>query len=287
MKVRILGTAAGGGYPQWNCACARCAWARSTGVSRLQDTVAVSVRDREWWLLNASPDLRAQISGCADLLPREGRATPIRGVVLTTAELDHTLGLPMLREAAELRVVAHPAVLGALDGLRQVLRPYTAVSWCGTGPEQELVLEPGLTLRLLVVGDKPPRYASGPGPGWVSAVRLTDAVTGGSLVYAPCLPRWTARFAAFAAGASAVLLDGTFCTDDEMTVVAGRGRSARAMGHLPIVDSLSHLSTSGGGVVRYTHLNNTNPLLDPASAERELLRAAGVAAAEDGEVLVV
>jgi pyrroloquinoline quinone biosynthesis protein B len=222
------------------------------------------------------------------LAPPADRATPIRGVILTTAELDHTLGLPLLREAENLRVVAHPTVLGALGGLREALRPYTDVTWGGVAPGAEFVLDPGLSVRLLVVGEKPPRYASRAGQsGWVGAVRLTDSATGGSLVYAPCLPQWTPTFADFVAGASALLLDGTFHTDDEMTAVVGRGRSARAMGHVPVVESLRCLAASGIGVARYTHLNNTNPMLDPASEARETLRRAGVDVAEDGEVLIV
>jgi pyrroloquinoline quinone biosynthesis protein B len=281
VKVRVLGTAAGGGLPQWNCACATCAAARRAGVGRDQDCLAVSGDGRSWYLLNASPDLRVQLAAAPELAPGPGRReTPLRGVLLCTAELDHTIGLLSLREATSLAVYATAPVLDALSAgfpVRQILAPYTDVAWHEVVPGEPVTLQGGLTAEAFVVGAKPPRYAEGGGTGWVVAYRLRDA-GGGTLVYAPCLPEVDAAFAAVAEGAGVVLLDGTFLHDDEMARAAGGGRTATAMGHVPIETSLPLLPGRPATRYLYTHLNNTNPL----GVKGSLGDAAGVA--EDGQV---
>jgi pyrroloquinoline quinone biosynthesis protein B len=262
VRIRVLGSAAGGGAPQWNCACATCGEARRTGRHRLQDTVVISGDGAAWYLLNASPDIRAQILGTPELTPGPGlRQTPLRGVVLTTAELDHTLGLLSLREATGLAVYATATVTDALTSafpLRPMLGCYSPAEWTALG--EECLLEGGLRVRRLTVGTKRPRYAAGiAGEEWVSALRITQARTGFTFVYATCLPAWTDEFDAFVRGADEVLLDGTFATEDELTRATGRPGSARAMGHLPIADSRPWLSRHPGTRFRYGHLNNTNP----------------------------
>ena len=261
MRVRILGSAAGGGSPQWNCACPPCQGARRAGRNRTQDTVAVSGDGAAWYLLNAGPDIRSQLLATPELEPGPGlRDTPVRGVLLTTAELDHTVGLLSLREAVRLSVHATPAVGAALQTafpLRSMLAHYTDLDWREM-PER-LELDGGLTVDRLTVGAKRPRYAAGtPGEAWVSALRLTDRRTGSSFVYATCLPVWTDAFDAFIDGATEVLLDGTFATDDELTAMTGRPGSATGMGHLPIVDSRPRTARHRGTRFRYGHLNNTN-----------------------------
>src|SRR4051794_495349 len=133
MRVRILGSAAGGGAPQWNCACAVCQDARGAGRDRTQDTVAVSGDGAAWYLINAGPDIRSQILRTPELAPGPRlRQTPLSGVLLTTAELDHTLGLLSLREAVRLTVHATPAVSAALATafpLRPMLAQYTDLHW--------------------------------------------------------------------------------------------------------------------------------------------------------------
>jgi pyrroloquinoline quinone biosynthesis protein B len=261
VRVRVLGSAAGGGCPQWNCACAVCQDARRAGRDRTQDTVAVSGDGSAWYLLNAGPDIRAQILSTAELAPRGSgpRDTPLRGVLLTTAELDHTLGLLSLREAVKLSVYATPAVTAALSrsfSLRTALAHYTDLDWHEMAGE--VVLDGGLTVRRLTVGTKRPRYVSGmAGDDWVSALRLTDHRV--SFVYATCLPAWTEEFDEFVAGADEVLLDGTFRTEDEFAEATGRPGSARGMGHLPMVESWPHRVRHPGTRFRYGHLNNTNP----------------------------
>jgi pyrroloquinoline quinone biosynthesis protein B len=223
--------------------------------------VAVSGDSTAWYLINASPDIRTQMLAAAELTPGPGlRQTPLRGVLLSTAELDHTIGLLSLREAIGLTVYATTAVRAALEPMRRMLAAYTEV---GFGPF-EPVLAGGLTLRRLTVGTKRPRYARGvPGGDWVSALRLTDTRTGSSFVYATCLPVWTDEFDEFVAGADEVLLDGTFGTGDELVRTAGRPGSAQAMGHLPIEASRARLARHPGTRFRYSHLNNTNPATGP------------------------
>ncbi len=270
MRVRVLGTAAGGGSPQWNCACEQCTSARLHGRQRTQDALAISGNGSDWYLLNASPDVRAQILATPELVPGPGiRETPLRGVLLTDAELDHVLGLFQLREAATLDVHATAAVLAALDGplpVRRVVDPYSQASsgqrWGWHTVSGEFELKGGLIVRPFPLGEKKPRYASGcEGDGWVVGYRIGD------LVYAPCFAQWTDALDEALAGARVALIDGTFLTPDEMPGVKG---------HLSIHDSAAHLSRHRDVRILYTHLNNTNPLLSrgaafPVASEMETL----------------
>ncbi|MDT0447765.1 pyrroloquinoline quinone biosynthesis protein PqqB [Streptomyces hesseae] len=286
MKLRILGTAAGGGLPQWNCACPGCSRARAAGPRawRTQECLAVSVSPGAWYLVNASPDVRAQILAAPGLAPPDGtRHTPLRGVLLTDGELDHTAGLLALREGAALDLYAPPAVLAALDGpfpLRTLLAPYGSARWhaVGSGP---LLLDGGrLRVTAVPVSDKRPRYASGcdaPGP-WAVAYRFDDTATGGAAVYAPSLACWPGALDDALAGVGCLILDGTFWSEDEMG-------GARAMGHLPVGGAdgtLVRLRGRTGLRCLYTHLNNTNPLADPASPERAALGGVSVEVPSDG-----
>ncbi|MFI1796491.1 pyrroloquinoline quinone biosynthesis protein PqqB [Streptomyces sp. NPDC020379] len=293
MRLRVLGTAAGGGLPQWNCACPGCTRARAAGpaVWRTQECLAVSASPGDWYLVNASPDIRAQILATPELSPPPGtRRTPLRGVLLTDGELDHTAGLLALREGAALDLFAPAAVTASLAEdfpLRGLLAPYGAVRWQPlTGG---LALGDGrLRVTAIPVSDKRPRYAAGStraGP-WVVAYRFDDAVTGAAAVYAPSLARWPRGLGAALAGAGCVILDGTFWSEDEMERRTGHGPGARAMGHLPISGpggTLARLRGRTGVRCLYTHLNNTNPAADPASCERSTLAAALVEVAADGQ----
>jgi pyrroloquinoline quinone biosynthesis protein B len=218
--------------------------------------VAVSGDGVAWHLINASPDIRTQLVSAKELAPGPGpRQTPVRSVLLTTAELDHTVGLLSLREATALTVRATTAVRAALEPMRRMLAAYTPVDFL----PYERVLDGGLTLRRLTVGAKRPRYAAGvTGDDWVSALRLTDVRTGSSFVYATCLPAWTDEFDEFVRGADEVLLDGTFGSDDELIRSTGRPGTAASMGHLPIEESRARQAGHPGTRFRYGHLNNTN-----------------------------
>ncbi|WP_285607245.1 pyrroloquinoline quinone biosynthesis protein PqqB [Actinokineospora globicatena] len=281
MRVVVLGTAAGGGLPQWNCACELCERSREGDpavLPRLQDCVAVSATGRNWYLLNASPDLRAQIIATPELTPGPGRRqTPVRGALLTDAELDHTLGLALLREGP-LTVWAPPPVLDAV-AVRPVVAHYQHWDWYPA--EGVFRLDEGrLECAVFPLSGKRPRYArdAADAPDWVVAYRLTDVTTGGSLVYAPCLARWPEGFDEFVSGATHGLLDGTFLGPDEMSRTTGRDDQV-GMGHLPITESLPLLGSTRW---HYTHLNNTNPVVARDCAARGRIEAAGAAIAEDG-----
>lgn len=300
MKVIVLGTAAGGGFPQWNCACALCLRARS-GVlrPRSQDCVAVSGNSRDWWLLNASPDIRTQLLATAALRPGPGpRDTPVRGVVLTDAELDHTLGLTIMRGTADLAVYATAPVLDALaDALpvRDVLDRYAPWQWQDSTVPGGLTLAGGLNVTVWPVSAKAPKFApaSSTDARWVTALRIEDQVTGGVLVYAPCLALWPTGFDDLLASAHCVLLDGTFFSAEELgsAIHSPQTYSAQSvMGHLPVTGhggTLDVLARHRGLRRIYTHLNNTNPLLDPASEASALVERAGVEVLPDGAELTV
>jgi pyrroloquinoline quinone biosynthesis protein B len=293
----VLGTAAGGGLPQWNCACDGCERARAAGTERTQDCLAVSGDGRAWYLVNASPDLRRQVLRTPELAAGPGRRdTPLRGVLLTSAELDHTIGLLSLREAQRLAIYATAPVRQALSGafpVDDVLTRYTQVDWHPVRCGSPVTLDGGLRATAVALGAKRPRYAAdlpGDGPAgddWVVGYRFGDVHGGGSLVYAPCLAQWSDAFAQAVRGADAVLLDGTFFGPDEMASRAGLTRPAAGMGHLPIRDSLPRLAEHPGPRYRYTHLNNTNPVAHADAAAHAALAAAGAAVATDGELLVI
>ncbi|MGI5502994.1 pyrroloquinoline quinone biosynthesis protein PqqB [Lentzea sp. CA-135723] len=289
MKAVLLGTTAGGGFPQWNCACALCVRARSGELpSRTQDCLAISADGTDWWLVNASPDIRMQIAACAVLNPGPGpRETPVRGALCTDAELDHTLGLLTLRGGAGLTVWAPGPVLHALKDqfdLRSVIDGYAPVAWRQVDGDFELG---GLRVSAIPISGKRPKYArsSTVDGHWVVAYRFHDPATGGVLVYAPCLASWPPGFDEVVADATCVLLDGTFYAASEMGSATGSSSGQAAMGHLPITASLPELRRFPSVRRIYTHLNNTNPVLDPASPEFLKLREAGVEVPLDGTVL--
>lgn len=294
MLVRVLGSAAGGGVPQWNCGCRYCAAARGEpALARTGCSVAVSADGSAWTVLNAAAELPCQLARFPPLRPRGGtREAPFSQVVLTDAELDHTLGLFMLRQAAALTIAATPMVRCLLEraGIAQMLGGYLAVAWreltAGTGFPLDPSCPSGLRGRAIPVGcGKPPAYA-GPDPvpaDAAVALRVSDP-RGGNLVYAPCVPALTDELLDACRASSLVLLDGTFFSGDEL-VMAGRPRSARQMGHLPVGGpdgSLAQLEPQIRAKVVYTHLNNTNPLLAGDSAAAEQVRRAGAAVAADG-----
>ncbi|HEY3480789.1 MAG TPA: MBL fold metallo-hydrolase [Streptomyces sp.] len=284
MKVRILGTAAGGGSPQWNCGCAECEDARTTGRSRTQDGVAVSGDGHAWYLVNASPDLRAQLLATPELSPPAGtRDTPVRGVLFTSAELDHTLGLLGLREAAELDVYAtawvHEALTTAFP-LHIVLSGYTRVHRHDVRDGEPVELAGGLRVTATVLSAKRPRYASEQAPGAAVSAYRFDA-GGRAFVYAPGLAAWSPEFETAIDDADVVALDGTFFTEDEM----GPARPASGMGHLAVREQLPLVQARPRTRFLFTHLNNTNPLLRPDAPETAEVVAAGAAVAFDGQSL--
>ena len=292
MLVRVLGSAAAGSVPQWNCGCKYCvAAACNPALARTGCSVAVSADGSAWTVLNAAAELPRQLVSFRELRPRSGtRETPVAQLMLTDAELDHTLGLLMLRQAAALTIAATPAVRSLLDGLLQLLSGYLTVAWREIPAGSEFPLDPsrpaGLRARAIPVGaGKPPAFAGAdrvPEDATV-AMRVSDP-RGGSFVYAPCAPALTGPLLDACRASSLILLDGTFFSDDEL-VRSGKPRTARQLGHLPIGGpdgSLAQLEPAIRSRVVYTHLNNTNPLLAGDSAASEQVRRAGAAVAVDG-----
>ncbi|MEW2352477.1 pyrroloquinoline quinone biosynthesis protein PqqB [Spirillospora sp. NPDC029432] len=299
MRLLVLGTAAGGGVPQWNCACAGCAAARADPARRRRRhaSIAVEAGPGRWYVVNATPDIGEQIEACPQLHPGPGRRdTPLAGVILTDAELDHTLGIPRLREASGLRIVATGAVRAALSGglrLDAVLGPYAGVSWAAL-PEKGLeVLDGGpLEVQGVRVSGKRPRYAAdldaGGEDGWVVALRVRDRRSGRVLVYAPCLAAWPKELDEALSGADCVFFDGTFWDDDEPRRAGFTDRTATRMGHLPITGpggTAGRLAELPAARRLYTHLNNTNPLVDPDDAGHRRLAAAGIEVAREGALI--
>jgi pyrroloquinoline quinone biosynthesis protein B len=306
MRIRLLGTAAGGGFPQWNCNCEVCREARlviGRALPRTQCSVAVSADGDRWFLLNASPDLRAQIENFAPLQPRgtASRHTPIESVLLTNADLDHTLGLFLLREGGPLTVHATKAVQRALaEGLSldRVLANYCGTKWV----EPPSVLSPlllgdgspsGLCYEAIPVSGKPPRFAANSGPDhklFGVAYRIVDERTAGAMLLAPGIAAIDQLFLAAATNVDLLLFDGTFWSDEEM-IHAGAGTSLGTnMGHLPIAGpegSLHRLTALKARRKVYIHINNTNPILIEDSAEACAVRRAGVEIGVDGMEFVV
>lgn len=295
MLLQVLGTAAGGGIPQWNCACPGCSGARAhPHWRRSHASVAVRAAEGRWYLVNATPDIGEHIEACPALHPGPGiRRTPLAGLVLTDAELDHTLGIARLREAESVRILATAPVRRAVrDGLRlgDVLGPYASLEWA------ELSRTPGplaedspLEVSAVPVSGKRPRYAGGApeDEAWVVALRLTDRETGTSAIYAPALAAWPDALAEAVAGADCVIVDGTFWDDEEPRRTGISTRTATAMGHLPIDGPGGTARRLAGLTARclYTHLNNTNPLVDPAAPQHERLARLGIEVAEDRMVI--
>ncbi|WP_433273282.1 pyrroloquinoline quinone biosynthesis protein PqqB [Pseudonocardia xinjiangensis] len=290
MLLRVLGSAAGGGSPQWNCGCPVCAAVRSGAAPpRTQSSVAVSTDGNRWFVVNASPDIRAQIEAFPGLHPHGRRETPLEGVLLTDAELDHTLGLLLLREAGAVRLYATPAVHKTLSdgsGILRTLERYCPVEWRTVVPGAGFVLADGLSCRAFdVPTTKRVRFGSGVDHGRVVGYRLTDDRSGGTLVYLPGVQSLTPALRAEIAGCDCLLIDGTCWRDDELVRLGLAGKTSREMGHLPIDGpdgSLAQLPSLGVRRTIFVHMNNTNPILLEDAPERRIVEDSGMQVAMDG-----
>ncbi|WP_433506197.1 pyrroloquinoline quinone biosynthesis protein PqqB [Pseudonocardia halophobica] len=292
MWLQVLGSAAGGGFPQWNCGCPGCRAVRDGSrpcVPRSQSSVAVSADRRSWYLLNASPDVRAQIEAFPALHPDAGRATPLRAVLLTDAELDHTLGLLLLREARALELHATAAVRQTLcegSALLRTLERYCAVDWHPVVPGADVALGEGLSYRAFDVPTrKAARFGPGRAEGRVVGYRLTDTRTGRAAVYLPGVQELGAGVLAQLQDCACLLLDGTCWSDDEMVRLGLASKTARDMGHVPMDGpggSLAQVAELPVARTIYVHLNNTNPVLLDDSPERRAVERHGAEIATDG-----
>jgi pyrroloquinoline quinone biosynthesis protein B len=292
----VLGSAAGGGFPQWNCCCPVChlAWAGDPRVKhRTQASIAVSADGEQWLLLNASPDLRAQISATPALHPKANRrASPIAAVILTGAEIDQTAGLLTLRERQPFRLLATAATHGFVAGnpMFSALQP-DLVPRLTIVPGERFAPLPGIEAELFAVPGKVPLYLEGDLSKDEAGANVGVELRAGTarLVYVPGAAAAPVPVQDRLARADVVLFDGTLYRDDEM-ILSGTGeKTGRRMGHMPIDGPDGTLATLTGlsGRRLLIHINNTNPVLIEGSPERAHVAAAGWEVAEDGMEIVL
>jgi pyrroloquinoline quinone biosynthesis protein B len=297
MEIVLLGTAAGGGFPQWNCWCPTCRAARTDparAVPRTQSAAGVSADGERRFLLNASPDVHAQLGRLRRRQPDGMRFSPVEGIVLTDAELDHSLGLVLLREARVLSLSATPAVRQILEhdsGLLRVTRAFAEVTVTELDLGRESPLHyrdgcpSGLVITPFAVPAGPPRFARMDHPGHTVGLRIRDDATGGIAVFAPGCGGIDPAVEAALRDAELVLFDGTFWQDDELIRLGISDRTARQMDHLPVSGpggSLERLAALPARTRVYTHINNSNPMLLEDSPERAEVGRAGLAVGADG-----
>lgn len=297
MQLVLLGTAAGGGFPQWNCWCPTCRAARSAphrASRRRQCSAAVSVDGERWFLLNASPDVREQLDCIPGPIPTGVRHVPVEGIVATDAELDHTLGIVLLREARHLQLFATRAVRLILERDSRILpmtQAFARVDVTEMQLEQSMSLRyrngesAGITIEPFPVPAGPPRFAREDGPGHTVGLILVDEGSGGSCAYVPGCGDIDQTLLDRLGETDLLLFDGTFWTDDELISLGIGDRRAREMDHQPISGaggSLSRLATLSRPRKVYTHINNTNPMLLEGSPERATVERAGLEVGADG-----
>jgi pyrroloquinoline quinone biosynthesis protein B len=281
IRIHILGSAAGGGLPQWNCACVNCVAARARKIdSQTQSSIAISGESEEfqnWWLINASPDLPRQIESTTGLQPRRNasRNTSIAGVLLTNADIDHTLGLLLLRQQEKpLVVYAADETRTALAWLDRTLARFCGIEWRKISSDFQQ-LNGGIGFRAIEL------------PHSV-AFQFLDEASGRLALVAPAVSELTRELSEASVDSDVILFDGTFWSDHELAAVRPGARSSREMNHLPIRGgSLDFLRQSPARRKIYTHINNTNPILMPISPERAKLKQAGIEVARDGLEIVL
>ncbi len=300
MRIRVLGSAAGGGFPQWNCNCANCHGLRAGTLqarARTQSSLALSVDARQWLLCNASPDIHRQIAQSPALQPQAGlRDSGIAAVLLVDGQIDHATGLLLLRERST------PLPLWTTEPVREdlstglpllkVLQHYCGIAWHSIPVDSTTFTVPALpdvSITALPVAGKPGPYSpyrENPRVGDNVGLIFREQATGRQLFYAPGLADITPPVAAAMHDSDCVLVDGTFWSDDEMIRIGVSHKRARDLGHLPqsgaggMIEQLAQLPATCRRIL--IHINNTNPILDEAGAERAQLAAAGIEVAHDG-----
>jgi pyrroloquinoline quinone biosynthesis protein B len=288
----VLGAAAGGGFPQWNCRCPVCqlAWSGDPRVKRrTQASLAVSADGEHWILLNASPDLRGQLLATAALQPcGRPRGSPIAAVVLTGAEVDQIAGLLTLRERQGFTVLATAETIAALSANPIFAVLAGVVTRNAVARDAPFSLPGGIDAVLFAVPGKVALYLEGEAPALAAETGANvgvELVCGSRrLAYVPGAAAMTSALRARLDRADVVFFDGTLFSDDEMIATGTGGKTGRRMGHMPLDGedgTLAALAGLGGRRI-LTHINNTNPILIEGSAERRKVEAAGFEVAEDG-----
>jgi pyrroloquinoline quinone biosynthesis protein B len=302
--ISILGSSAGGGFPQWNCNCANCRAVRAgaPGFSaRSQSSLAVSANGRDWLLLNASPDLRQQIASRPALAPDAAggaRSSPIRAVALTNGDVDHIAGLLNLRERQAFDIYASRRVLDVLrsnsifeilapDLVRRVELPLgSPLPIHGGGSSLGLTLEafaaPGKVALYLEDVNAP---NLGTQEGDTLGLRVIEDATGKGFIYLPGCARLDAPLAERLRGADLVFCDGTLWSENEMLEQGLMPKTGSRMGHMNMSGPEGSIAAFAPLDVRrkvFIHINNSNPVLDANSPERAAAQAAGWSIGEDG-----
>ena len=304
MYVEILGSAAGGGFPQWNCNCRNCRSSRAGAPSlkpRLQTQVAVSQCRNSWFLLNASPDLRTQIERTPCLHPQgNGRNSPISGVLVTGADIDQIAGLLSLRELHRFCLYCAPSIRRILEEDNSVFgmlqRMPNQLSWHEITPGTGFpLLDPvgansGIVCTVFTLARRYPAYirpvrSAGLQPDEAQVGVLLESPSGKKLAYLPAVGDISPSLIERLSQVDLVLFDGTFWTSDELIEIQGSGSSAEEMGHTPVSGlngSLQKLAALRRPRKVFLHLNNTNPMLDESSPQYREVLEAGWEIAEDG-----
>ncbi len=298
MKIRVLGSGAGGGFPQWNCNCHNCHRFRHqtmNGKARTQSSIAVSTDNKNWLLFNTSPDIRAQLEAFPAIQPKEGiRDTGIKAIMLIDSQIDHTTGMLMLREGKPLDVYCTDMVKQDLTTgfpLFNMLAHYCTVNHHPVPVDGSSFTIPAIAdLRFYTqaLKSKAPPYSPhrhDPHQGDNIGVIIEQISTGKKVFYSPGLGEIEPHVMEAMQTVDCLLVDGTFWTDDEMCTQNISHKRAREIGHLP--------QSGPGGMIAVLndvkkarkiliHINNTNPILDDDSEQRKILDAAGIEVAYDG-----
>lgn len=301
MRILILGAAAGGGFPQWNCACSTCAafWRGEPGVTaRTQSSIAVTADDENWAVFNASPDLREQIIAHPQMHPRPERGlrdSPIASVILTNGDLDHVAGLLSLREKHPLGLYMTGEIASVLDAnpVFSALDP-AFVTRNRIALDTPFEPVPGVTVRLFAVPGKVPLYMEGDN---VDTQLVGEQTVGASItangkraMYIPGCAAVPDDLKARIEGADLLMFDGTLWTDDEMQREGVGQKTGARMGHMSVSGEHGTMATFADTAIArrvFVHLNNTNPLLLPRAPQRAEAESQGWEIAHDGMELVL
>lgn len=295
MIVRVLGSAAGGGVPQWNCACANCAAARRGEQPRRTESTIALGDGRTWLLLNCSPDVASQIEAFPALQPQRTRGTPIAGMFLTDANIDHIGGLAVLRQTGDHRFVlrssaAVRAIAVAQPAFATFAKPphrWLEVPFerpCEPAGDGELVAH-AFDVRAIPVPGVTPGYDGRKSvEGAVVAYEIRDRTSGKTLLFAPVFAAIDERLKSAIGRSDVAFLDGSFFTDEELLRGALMRKTARQLGHQPVGGAggtLEQLRGTRCSLV-FTHVNNSNPMLEPRSRAARSLKDFGASVAFDG-----